>query len=263
MNTEPKQTAGYGPTLEQTTTDDLVQVMWSGTRTMAVLEPDPDAMDLWVICRALARLPRFNALSDRAVTVGHHLHICMNALPHFTPGDADDLDMDWLRRAVLLHDFPEAYLGDLIHPLKTLPDMAAFRQLDDRYAAVIGDLWNPAATDAAVRTRDSVFPRVMWNVDAYARSAEVNAVMPAAGVSHFARCDAGYFHVAREHIDHARDVVSWSSRRTARSLWDLCLRHGIDPGGAATDDSGPPPEQRAGTLAHLSDWPPDHPDRQT
>ena len=252
MNTEPKLTAGYGSAASET--DDLVQVMWSGTRTMAVLEPDPDAMDLWVICRALSRVPRFNALSRQVVTVGHHLHICLRALGMFADPHDTEHDHQWLRRAVLLHDFPEAYLGDLIHPLKSLPDMAAYRQLEDRYAAVMAERWNPAATDLARHTRDSVFPRVMSQVDSMARSAEVHAAMPAAGVSHFAHCDAGYFKVPPWLLQSARTYISWSPRRTARSLWDHCQLDGI-----ADDDGGPdvePPDTSPSPLAHLSDFPP-------
>jgi hypothetical protein len=43
----------------------------------------------------------------------------------------------WHQLAALLHDSPEAYIGDMVRPLKRMPEMEGFRDAEERIARAI------------------------------------------------------------------------------------------------------------------------------
>ncbi len=88
-------------------------VAWTGSRYINVDEPDPADFDLSEIATALSRIRRYNGLGTRLPwTVGQHTLLCYRfAL-------SDGMDQNTALLTLLLHDAPEAYLGDMIHPVK-------------------------------------------------------------------------------------------------------------------------------------------------
>ncbi len=102
------------------------------------------------IAHHLARICRYSGAVDDFYSVASH---CVYVATELQRGGAPL----YLVRAGLLHDAPEAYLGDMVSGLKRLfPD---YRILEDRWAARIeratGVLFeNHAATKAAVKDAD-------------------------------------------------------------------------------------------------------------
>lgn len=90
----------------------------------------PEDVDLIDICHALARQCRYNGHSWGHLSVARHsINVASWVMRH--GGTADDII------AALLHDAAEAYIGDLIRPLKARPEFEFFKRLDDEVTAVI------------------------------------------------------------------------------------------------------------------------------
>lgn len=168
--------------------------IWAGTGSLDALAPDPARFDLGCICRALARIPRYAGQSDRFISVAHHLMLCdwmvpwaAERIPAWRPG-ADGspapIDQEFLRRGVLIHDFPEAYIQDLPNPLKSLPALRAYREAEGRIMAAMNSRWMAAATP---RQRKALFhmKEVRKRLDAAAVNVEACTVMPPESFRHF------------------------------------------------------------------------------
>ncbi len=96
---------------------------YSGNRFYP-LEPRIDQVAIEDIAHGLAYLCRFNGQTSEFYSVAQHSLVVSSLVPRE------------LRLAALLHDAAEAYLGDMVKPLKVLmPDFAA---LEDRVTAIIG-----------------------------------------------------------------------------------------------------------------------------
>lgn len=112
-------------------------------------KPSTDDVDIIDIARALSMQCRFNGHVTRFYSVAEHSVLVSRivednysiAAKGRWPYDRDD---PWGRRAcaniclkALLHDASEAYLGDMVRPLKMLPELAAFRAIDADVQLVI------------------------------------------------------------------------------------------------------------------------------
>jgi hypothetical protein len=89
---------------------------------------DPRQEEIFIedIAHALSNQCRFNGHTECFYSVAEHCWHCSYAVP---PEDALE---------ALLHDAAEAYLGDLIRPLKMLPDLGgAYLKLEERVEACI------------------------------------------------------------------------------------------------------------------------------
>lgn len=82
------------------------------------------------IAHALARQCRYNGHCYGHLSVARHSLWVQDTL--WAAGWGHGMRM-W----GLLHDATEAYLGDMVKPLKTAPEMQAFRDAEDRAEAVI------------------------------------------------------------------------------------------------------------------------------
>lgn len=115
---------------------------WTG-RELSLLQPDLAAIDVRDIARSLASQARYLGHTKAPYSVAQHSvivsHLC-------APDDA---------LAGLLHDASEAYLGDLIGPIKTLPMMAGFRALEAIWQGAIYQAFGlPALVPASVLAVD-------------------------------------------------------------------------------------------------------------
>ncbi len=82
-------------------------------RYLDLLNPKPDDIVIEDIAGALSRICRFGGHVSRFYSVAEHSwHACAQAR-------ADGLPVEY-QRAALLHDATEAYLGDVVKPLKVL-----------------------------------------------------------------------------------------------------------------------------------------------
>jgi 5'-deoxynucleotidase YfbR-like HD superfamily hydrolase len=74
-------------------------------------DPKPDEVHIEDIAQALSRIHRFNGQTKLNSTVAEHCWICS----HQVKGSPEK------KLAALLHDGAEAYIGDMVRPLKYLP----------------------------------------------------------------------------------------------------------------------------------------------
>lgn len=92
------------------------------------LDPRPEDVRIEDIAAGLAATVRFRGQTRQPYTVAEHSVHVANLVGLHNPGAAL-----W----GLLHDAAEAYLGDLIRPLKQLPEFAAFRMAEDLIMGVV------------------------------------------------------------------------------------------------------------------------------
>jgi 5'-deoxynucleotidase YfbR-like HD superfamily hydrolase len=75
-------------------------------RQLFALDPDPAQICIEDIAHALSNICRFSGHTREFVSVAQHCVLVSRLVPHEHA------------RAALLHDAPEAYLGDVIRPIK-------------------------------------------------------------------------------------------------------------------------------------------------
>ena len=85
------------------------------------LDPDPDQIDIVDIAHALSHICRFGGHVKKFYSVGQHC-ILASTIPKSK--------IDQLR--ALLHDASEAYIGDIVSPLKTGPGYSYIRNAEER-----------------------------------------------------------------------------------------------------------------------------------
>lgn len=86
--------------------------------------PKPHTIDITDIAHALSNIPRFGGHTSRPYSVAAH---CVNCAMRVAPEH---------RLAALMHDAAEAYMGDMVAPLKRrLPDFITMEKRLDRVIA--------------------------------------------------------------------------------------------------------------------------------
>lgn len=101
---------------------------WMRTFTGLIVEPydlDWQKISIVDVAHALSRICRFGGHTAGFLSVAEH----SVAVSHAVPVE--------LALTALLHDASEAYLGDMVRPLKKLPAMAPFREAEERAHAAI------------------------------------------------------------------------------------------------------------------------------
>ncbi|MEW6648186.1 MAG: hypothetical protein AB1450_13385 [Pseudomonadota bacterium] len=101
--------------------------------TVDLANPDPRTISADDIAHALSRIQRFGGHTNVPYSVAQH-SVLVAEIAHRLYPSPDGL----LERQALLHDAQEAYLGDMVHPLKTIPSVAnAWNWLEAQMARVI------------------------------------------------------------------------------------------------------------------------------
>lgn len=104
-----------------------------------IIDTDPDTIKLKDICTHLTRINRFCGAGYRAYSVAEHTLNCL--------AEAANRGVDrTVLQAVLVHDFSEAYLGDVSRPLKNL--LPEYRKIEDRLLRVICDKYGVSTEEA-------------------------------------------------------------------------------------------------------------------
>ena len=97
-------------------------------RQVNLLDPQYSQIDIGDIAHGLAYQCRFNGQTSRFYSIAQHSLMVASILP------------DHLKMAGLLHDAAEAYVGDVVQPLKVLlPD---YQAIENRFAQAIGLRFN-------------------------------------------------------------------------------------------------------------------------
>ena len=98
-------------------------------RYFDLADPQPEQVDISDIAGALSKICRFGGQVGRYYSVAEHSVHCAGV------AHVDGLCLD-AQRAVFLHDAAEAYIGDVVKPIKVmLPDYA---RIEARVEAAIG-----------------------------------------------------------------------------------------------------------------------------
>ena len=112
------------------------------------LDPRVNEVYLEDIAQSLSRQIRYNGMSDRAISVAQHSVQCA-WLVEQTGGSAE------IQLAMLMHDAAEAYIGDMIRPLKVL--IPEFAKIEDRIMEVINERYNlPTISHKALKYYDNL-----------------------------------------------------------------------------------------------------------
>jgi hypothetical protein len=97
-------------------------------RRVALLNPSPAQIVIGDIAHGLAHQCRFNGQTNRFYSVAQHSVLVASILPRE------------LRLAGLLHDASEAYLGDIVQPLKEL--LPEYQSIEAHFCEVLGARFN-------------------------------------------------------------------------------------------------------------------------
>ena len=122
------------------------------------LELRPKDVDPIDIAHALANITRYNGHAQWPLSVAEHSVRCARRVSKTNP------DRPWL----LLHDAPETYLGDLIAPLKYLPEFTFYREVEDQVMLVICERFG----------LDPVEPECVHEIDMAMRATEMRDIRP-------------------------------------------------------------------------------------
>lgn len=100
----------------------LVRV-WPSRRLVDLLNMQPDDFKLDDIAHALARQCRYNGHVDGFISVAEH---CVRVSKRIAAEGGSQME----QACGLMHDAAEAYTGDLVGPLKHMPGMEMFAQIE-------------------------------------------------------------------------------------------------------------------------------------
>ena len=123
---------------------------WS-RQMIDILDPDPSKICIEDIAHSLSQLCRFNGHTDKHYSVAQHC-VLMSELKMIP---------DNLRMAALLHDASEAYLGDVVRPVKIL--LPYYQEIEEKFQAIIAEAFSIQFP----------FPQIIHEADEYMLKAEL------------------------------------------------------------------------------------------
>ena len=111
--------------------------MWSRTgHNIYIRNPKPDDFDVETIATVLSRICRFGGHTIKFYSVAEHSVRVCNLMA------ANGYDNSYLRHA-LAHDFSEAFLGDVIRPIKYDPSvLSVYKPIEEKFMRVIARKFN-------------------------------------------------------------------------------------------------------------------------
>jgi 5'-deoxynucleotidase YfbR-like HD superfamily hydrolase len=118
-------------------------------RTIDFLNPSEDQIDIEDIATALSRICRFGGHCSVFYTVAQHSLLVMK-LVELSLADGKTRTNAKLNLEALLHDASEAYLGDMISPLKHIVG-ASYRTLEHNFETVIAQKFGISYTEDVKR----------------------------------------------------------------------------------------------------------------
>ncbi len=96
---------------------------WTG-KMLDVTDPDPDQIDIFDIAHHLSLMTRFNGACKHFYSIAQHSVLCAKQAKswHYPRPSEEKLEL-----ALLMHDAAEAYVGDIVRPLKrAMPDFVVY-----------------------------------------------------------------------------------------------------------------------------------------
>jgi 5'-deoxynucleotidase YfbR-like HD superfamily hydrolase len=152
-----------------------------------LLNPTSEMIDVRDIAYSLGRQCRYNGMTSQHCSVAEH-----SVMVAFMVKEAGGTKHDQF--CGLMHDAHEAYIGDMIQPMKTMPELgAAYKKLEDIWIAAVArkyDLcidertvervYNSDMNAAATEMRDlTKFEEDVWRGVGNAREQKIERTMDA------------------------------------------------------------------------------------
>lgn len=125
------------------------------------LEPRASDVELVDVAHGLAMTCRYGGQCRQFYSVAEHCVLVSEFVEaHARNAGMAAADVRKLAQLALMHDSAEAYIGDMIRPLKHQPEMIAFRDaetaIEREIAYAFGLVWTPEAHDIVKRIDDRI-----------------------------------------------------------------------------------------------------------
>lgn len=177
-----------------------------GGRLVDLASPDPGQISIDDIAWHLSKIPRFNGATrhELAYSTAQHSVLVLNRLRQMMPNPSLNLCL-----CALLHDAHEAYMGDIISPMKQLLDLrfplSRLKQRLQRaiYIGLFGEAYEQME-------ELSEHPKI-HEADLWARSYEAHHLMHSKGRDYNGR-------VLLEDHDILRTMLVWESMKAYESF---------------------------------------------
>jgi hypothetical protein len=112
-------------------------------RYLDLADPKPDQFTMQDIASGLSKICRFGGQLDQWYSVAEHSIHCSNHGRSFE-----------IKKALLLHDASEAFIGDVVKPLKIM--LPAYQEIEERLMAVILEKYGVDTSDETAMAVDMV-----------------------------------------------------------------------------------------------------------
>lgn len=139
------------------------------------LHPRPEDVELADIAHGLAHVCRYGGHPRTFYSVAEHcVHVCDVVGTHaLNAGHSFEVARAYAQEA-LLHDSSEAYIGDMIRPLKHQPEMLEFRKAEAKIEAAVFERFGIRSTEDSHEVIKAIDNRIL--VD------EITQLMPDPGM---------------------------------------------------------------------------------
>lgn len=218
--------------------------MWVGAGMMDLSSPKAEVLDLAFVVRCLSRQVRFNGHTAVGWSIAAHSMLCAEIWRHLDLESKLSAEMaaPWAKRAVLMHDFGEAYVGDVVKPVRNL-GLEALDKVEERLMGLCRKRWGGEAPSARQRAE---FEKLMDAIDMIALSAEIKRLFPPEALKHYPWLWAvpPEIDLRFEEIEAAcsvEDCGSYSYSETEAAFAGVLKDAGIS-------DGEPPEADRSGSL---------------
>lgn len=162
--------------------------MYSG-KVFDFVEPSPAQLDILDIAKGLSQSTRWNGQTSRPVFIGEH---CLEMY---------SMVSDY-KLSALMHDASEAYMGDLVRPLKSIPSMSEYLDVEDSLMKMLAEKFNfTYPLPDVVVTADNHLLQVEW--EHYVLR---DAQSPMSSDQVFSEFIAAYEHCKRMQLVHPDDT---------------------------------------------------------
>lgn len=115
------------------------------------LDPNPEDISIIDIAHHLSNICRYGGACQTFYSVAQHSVICAM--------EASYENKKW----ALLHDAPEAYIGDIIHPLKVTDQYETYREIEEKLMAAVCEKFG----------LEPIMPEEVHEIDIYVRHTEM------------------------------------------------------------------------------------------
>lgn len=134
-------------------------------RPLELLNPQPPQIYIPDVAYALAGINRFTSRARPRVNVAEHcvrVSLRCEELAASNPGPRGWEEAEHILKAArwgLLHDAPEAFVGDMARPLKHQPELAAYREIEEKHMACFVERFNLGPKPPEVEQADE---ELLW-----------------------------------------------------------------------------------------------------